>query len=169
MQIEIPEGQTVLSAAAYRHQDGELDGTSYRDLRHAVQGQRLTWTAPKAGWLLAVVASQPHDLDYLNPEVAARWLEIYWQEHEERLQEFVGNTLKLYGQDELYVLNGCLSRSDSFGAVGSRHTLFPDEGRIARQAVVINYKIPRQQGNYHEDPHDSGVRARLLGTPLQRH
>ena len=117
MRIEIPAGQTVLAAAAYRTVSNaplpergaiveRLEPGSYLDLSAAVQGQRLSWTAPEAGWLLTVVAGQPHDLDYLNPDVAARWLEIYWQEHEERLREFVGSTLTLYGQDELFALNG---------------------------------------------------------------
>ena len=106
LQIEAPAGERVLAAAAY-HTDGErLDPESHRDLSAAVQGQRIGWTAPEAGWRLVVVASQPHDLDYLNPHVAARWLEVYWQEHEERLREFMPGTLSLYGQDEIYVLNG---------------------------------------------------------------
>ena len=108
MQIEVPAGERVLAAAAYRTDGERLDPESHRDLSAAVQGQRIGWTAPEAGWLLVVVASQPHDLDYLNPgHVAARWLEVYWQEHEERLREFIRrHALTLYGQDEIYVLNG---------------------------------------------------------------
>jgi hypothetical protein len=106
MQLDIPAGETVLTAAAYRLDGERLDPTSYQDLSGSLQGQRLRWVAPEAGWLLAAVAAQPHDLDYLNPHVAARYLEIYWQEHEERLREFIPGTLSLYGQDELYVLNG---------------------------------------------------------------
>ena len=106
MQLDIPAGETVLTAAAYRLDGERLDPTSYQDLSGSLQGQRLRWTAPEAGWLLAAVAAQPHDLDYLNPHVASRYLEIYWQEHEERLREFIPGTLSLYGQDELYVLNG---------------------------------------------------------------
>ncbi len=106
MQLDVPTGETVLAAEAYRLDGERLDPASYQDLSEAVQGQQIAWTAPDAGWLLAAVASQPHDLDYLNPHVAARYLEIYWQEHEERLREFIPGTLSLYGQDELYVLNG---------------------------------------------------------------
>ena len=106
LQLDLPQGETVLVAAAYRIGDGGLDPDSCRELAPAAAGQPLAWDAPGPGWLLAAVASQPHDLDYLNPHVAERYLEIYWQEHEERLREFVGNTLSLYGQDELYVLNG---------------------------------------------------------------
>ena len=106
LQIEVPAGERVLAAAAYRTDGERLDPESHRDLSAAVQGQRIGWTAPEAGWLLVVVASQSHDLDYLNPHVAARWLEVYWQEHEERLREFIPGTLSLYGQDEIYVLNG---------------------------------------------------------------
>jgi len=106
MQVDLPPEETVLAAAAYRLDGERLDPASHQDLSAAVQGQRIGWTAPEAGWLLTAVASQPHDLDYLNPHVAARYLEIYWQEHEERLREFVPGTLSLYGQDELYVLNG---------------------------------------------------------------
>ena len=106
LQLHVPAGETVLTAAAYRLDGERLDPASYQDLSAAVQRQQIAWTAPDAGWLLAAVASQPHDLDYLNPHVAARYLEIYWQEHEERLREFIPGTLSLYGQDELYVLNG---------------------------------------------------------------
>jgi len=106
LHLDLPLGETVLAAAAYRIADGGLDPDSCRELAPPVPGQPLAWDAPGPGWLLAAVVSQPHDLDYLNPHVAARYIEIYWQEHEERLREFVGSTLSLYGQDELYVLNG---------------------------------------------------------------
>ncbi|MDE0069883.1 MAG: glycosyl hydrolase [Caldilineaceae bacterium] len=106
LQLDLPQGETVLAAAAFRIEDGGLDPDSSRKLALPEPGQPLAWDAPEPGWLLAAVASQPHDLDYLNPHVAARYLEIYWQEHEERLRDFVPGTLSLYGQDELYVLNG---------------------------------------------------------------
>ena len=106
LQLDLPQGETVLAAVAYRIGDGGLDPDSCQGLALPEPGQPLVWDAPGPGWLLAAVASQSHDLDYLNPHVAARYLEIYWQEHEERLREFVGSTLSLYGQDELYVLNG---------------------------------------------------------------
>ncbi len=106
LQLDLPQGETVLAAAAFRIEDGGLNPDSCQELPLPKSGQTLSWDAPEAGWLLAAVASQPHDLDYLNPHVAARYLEIYWQEHEERLREFIPGTLSLYGQDELYVLNG---------------------------------------------------------------
>ena len=92
LQLDLPQKETVLAAAAYRIGDGGLDPDSCRELAPPEPGQPLAWDAPGPGWLLAAVASQPHDLDYLNPHVAARYIEIYWQEHEERLREFVGNT-----------------------------------------------------------------------------
>ena len=106
LQLDLPQGETILAAAVFRIEDGGLDPDSSRKLAPPEPGQPLAWDAPEPGWLLAAVASQPHDLDYLNPHVAARYLEIYWQEHEERLRDFVPGTLSLYGQDELYVLNG---------------------------------------------------------------
>jgi len=106
VEIEVSGGEAILSAVAYRRAGGGLDGGSAQDLADAIDGRRLAWEAPEPGWVVTVVASQPHDLNYLDPVVAERYIDIYWRPHEEKLREFVGNTLKLYGQDEMFVLDG---------------------------------------------------------------
>jgi hypothetical protein len=106
LEIEVPAEEEILHAAAYRTTEAGVDYATRITLRDAVINNRLTWTAPDAGWIMMVITAQPHDLDYLDPAVADRWLELHLGEFAERLPEFVGNTLEAYGPDEMYVLRG---------------------------------------------------------------
>ncbi|MBM3303011.1 MAG: hypothetical protein FJY85_24070, partial [Deltaproteobacteria bacterium] len=110
---EVPSEEAVLCAAAYKKLGDQLDDASKRDLKDAVHDGKLTWNAPEAGWLVAAVTVQPNDLDYLNRAVADRWLEVSLHAYEEHLPNFVGNTLKAYGPDEMYVLRGNILFSSS--------------------------------------------------------
>ena len=113
IEIAVPPGEEVLDAAAYRMAGGGLDHASREDLGDAVRDRRLTWKADEAGWVAAVVTAQPHDLDYLHPSTADRWLELLAGTCEEKLGEYVGTTLKACGTDEMLVLNGNLFYSRS--------------------------------------------------------
>ena len=104
--MDIPPEEEVLSAAAYRKVDGQLDQASREGLGDSAMDHRLAWEAKAAGWLVTVVTGQPHDLDYLHPFVADRWLELLLGAYEEKLGDLVGTTLKAYGTDEVFVLNG---------------------------------------------------------------
>jgi hypothetical protein len=86
--LRVPERETVLSAAAYKlleQQEDTVDGDSRIELLDSVAGHELKWTAPGPDWLVVIVASQPHDLDYLGPEVARRWIEIYFEKYREKV------------------------------------------------------------------------------------
>ena len=74
IEIAVPPGEEVLDAAAYRSGGEGLDYSSREDLGDATTDRRVTWMAKEAGWLLGVVTAQPHDLDYLHPFAADRWL-----------------------------------------------------------------------------------------------
>lgn len=114
IKIEIPPEENILHAAAYRKLDDGLDYSSQRDLSDAINDNKLSWEAEEAGWLVTVVSSQPHNLDYLNRSTADRWIEIILSVYEEKLKDFVGNTLKAYGTDEVDILNGNILYSPSF-------------------------------------------------------
>ena len=60
------------------------------------------------------MTSQPHDLDYLSKSMTNRWIEILLGTYEERLKDFIGNTLQAYGTDEVDILNGNVLYSQSF-------------------------------------------------------
>ena len=113
IQIEIPTEEEILQVAAYKKVDGGLDYASRKVLGDAIQDNKLTWEAPETGWLVTVVSSQPHDLDYLNRLVVNRWLEISLGVYEGKFEDFVGKTLKAYGPDEMYILNGNILYSPS--------------------------------------------------------
>ena len=113
MEIDIPPEEEVLDAAAYKRLDGELDYASRIDLNNAIQEGKLAWEAKEIGWLVTVITSQPHDLDYLNRVVADRWVEIFLGVCEAKLLDFVGQAWKAYGTDEVYVLNGNMLYSPS--------------------------------------------------------
>jgi len=117
--VDIPADEEVLHAAAYRRTvDGRLPDPSvehpssqdsaFEDLSTAVTDHRLAWEATEAGWLVAVVTGQPHDLDYLQRFVADRWLGMLLGAYDEELGDFVGETLQAHGTDEVFVLNGSI-------------------------------------------------------------
>ncbi len=113
LEITVPPEEEILDAAAYRKTGSGLEYGSRVDLNATLQGRSLRWTAPQAGWLLTVVSSAPHDLDYLDGAAAGRWLELYWEKFKEKLPAHLGKTIKGYIQDELYVLNGNILFSQS--------------------------------------------------------
>ena len=106
VRLKIPADEDVLSAAAYRVRGGSLAQGSRQDLRERFEGGWLRWEAPDSGWLVAVVTSQTHGLDFLNHGVADRWVENLWRPYLEKMPEFVGSTFRGYVQDELDVLSG---------------------------------------------------------------
>jgi len=106
LEVEIPPDEQVLSAAAYKKASGALDAASRQDLADRITDGRLRWDAPEAGWVLTVVTSQTHGLDYLRPDVADRWVERVWGPYLAKVPEFIGTTFKGYVQDELDVLSG---------------------------------------------------------------
>ena len=109
LEMAVPGPESVVSAAAYRVAAGagdRLDGDSRIDLSDRLTGGTLTWSAPGGTWRVMVVTTERHDLDYLNPAVAARWLELYSEVHERELGELFGETLDVFLHDELWVLRG---------------------------------------------------------------
>ena len=106
IEIDVPDGEEVLHAAAYRRTNDGLDFASAEPLNDAVAQGTLRWNAEEAGWVAIVITSEPYDLDYLNRAVADRWIEILLKVYEEKLSDFVGSTLRAYGTDELFLLNG---------------------------------------------------------------
>ncbi len=111
--IQVPPEEQILSASAYRLVDGRLDGTSRQDV-HVAEG-RVEWRGVEGEWQVTVVASQPHYLDYLNPAVADRWLEIFWEVYEARVGEFMGVSLQTYLQDEIFAVDGNILWSATLG------------------------------------------------------
>ena len=67
LQLDLPQGETVLAAAAYRIEDGGWIPTLSGNWHCRNRGSRWRGTRLNRAGLLAAVASQPHDLDYLNP------------------------------------------------------------------------------------------------------
>lgn len=113
LEIEIPCNEEVLDIAAYKKVGRGLDYGSRVDLNSALSKNKITWQAAELEWLLVVVVSQPHDLDYLDGKCAKRWIELHWSKFEEKLPELLGDTIIGYIQDELYVLSGNILYSKS--------------------------------------------------------
>lgn len=112
VQVEIPIIEEVLCAAAYRMIPGGLDWESRVELNDRVENGLLKWHAPESGWLLTVVSSRKHGLNYLDHELTDYWIENLWKPYLDRMSEFVGSTFKGYVQDELDVLSGDILYSD---------------------------------------------------------
>jgi len=114
--LRVPEQETILTAAAYKlgeQQEDVVDGDSRIDLLESVQGHELKWESPNPDWLVVIVASQPHDLNYLGPDVVRRWIEIFFDKYQEKVGKFLGKSLSAYGPDERSVLNGNILYADS--------------------------------------------------------
>jgi hypothetical protein len=118
--LRIPDDQAILAAAAYQLREqleDAVDDESRIDLAEFVNGQELQWEAPGPEWLLVVVASESHDLNYLEPQVAARWIEIYYEQYRKELGDRLGKSLVAYGPDERSVLGGNILYGENLRAL----------------------------------------------------
>ena len=106
VRVEIPQGEEILAAAAYRMTVEGLDGASRRELLDSIEDGQVKWDAPEAGWLLTVVTSRTYGVNWLDRAVADNWLEKVYGPFLAKAPEFMGNTFKGYIQDELTVLSG---------------------------------------------------------------
>ena len=109
VEVIVPEAESVISASAFPvagSAGDDLDGDSRIDLSDHFAGDTLTWSAPSGVWRVIVVSSERHDLDYLNPAVVTRWLQLYSEVHERELGDLFGETLDVFLHDELWVLRG---------------------------------------------------------------
>lgn len=116
VRMNFPNNQSVINASAFRVVAGanaDLDGDSRIDLSDCFDGFTLTWSSPSGNWRVVVVAAEQHDLDYLNPAVVTRWLELYSEVHQRELGDLFGQTLNVFLHDELWVLRGNLIYSES--------------------------------------------------------
>ncbi len=111
IEMKIPPEEEIADAAAYRRAGEGLDYDSRRELKNAVADGRLVWEAPGAGWVVAVVSSQPFDLDYLSRGMTGRWIELVLGPYEERFGEFMGNTIQSFGTDEWRFMKGNILHS----------------------------------------------------------
>ena len=111
IEVEIPPGEEIVDAAAYKKAGAGLDYDSRRDLNNAVADGGLGWEAPEGGWVMAVISSQPFDLDYLSRGVTERWIELLLGAYEERFGEFMGNTIQSFGTDEWWFMKGNILHS----------------------------------------------------------
>jgi hypothetical protein len=116
LSIEVPPDEQVLTAVAYKlkeaHEDA-VDDESRVDLTEFVRGRDLKWEAPGPEWLAAVISSQPHDLNYLEKNVADRWIEILYEPYRRQLGDRLGKSLVAYGPDERAVLSGNILYCDA--------------------------------------------------------
>ncbi|HEY7045459.1 MAG TPA: hypothetical protein VH419_17445, partial [Nocardioidaceae bacterium] len=106
VRIDLPEGDEVLDAAAYRVTDRSVDHASRIDLNDVVEGRSISWPASGAGWEVLVVAARPWDLDYVNPEIGRRWTDVILGQYERNLDGLLGDVVQAYGPDEMELLNG---------------------------------------------------------------
>jgi hypothetical protein len=119
LEVSVPTNQIILAASAYRLSPGRKDSyddQSRIDLLSAVKDHRIRWSPPTDDWIVAVVASEPWGLDYLNPAIANKWIELFFAHYAERVGNHLGKSLTAYGPDERQVLNGDLLYSDEVRA-----------------------------------------------------
>jgi hypothetical protein len=116
VKVVVPQDQTIITASAYKRSSKDtasVDGESRIELANAIFGHEVRWDAPSKGWSVIVVASEPHGLNYIGPEVAKRWNEVVFEKYEQKLRDRLGRSLVAYGPDERFVLNGNILYSDA--------------------------------------------------------
>ena len=104
--LKADAGEEVLDAAAFRTADGGLDYATRVDLTAELNDGQLQWRAESSGWILTMVCVRPFDLDYINPELTARWIEILLGTYASRLGRHMGDTIKAFGTDEWRFMQG---------------------------------------------------------------
>ena len=104
--LKIDSGEVVLDAAAFRTARGCLDYATRVDLTADLHDGELHWRAASSGWIVTMVCAQPFDLDYINPELTARWIEILLGTYESRMGRHMGDTIKAFGTDEWRFMQG---------------------------------------------------------------
>ena len=104
--LKIDSGDVVLDAAAFRTAGGGLDYATRVDLTADLQDGELRWRAESSGWIVTMVCVEPFDLDYINPELTARWIEILLGTYESRMGRHMGATIKAFGTDEWRFMQG---------------------------------------------------------------
>lgn len=105
--IDVPVGDQILHAAAYRPTEHGIVLESKRPLDDQITANHFEWTPPpNEEWVIVIVTAQAHDLNYLHPALADRWMDLLLGEYTKRVPEHVGKALIAYGPDEMFVLNG---------------------------------------------------------------
>jgi alpha-L-rhamnosidase/Glycosyl hydrolases family 2, sugar binding domain len=157
LSLLVPDDEQILSAAAYRlheQQEDAVDGESRIELAERVDGQTLSWEAPGPEWLVVVVTSQPHDLDYLGPEVARRWIEIFLDHYRQQLGDRLGRSLVAYGPDERHVLNGSILYSEALRARFQKQKGYDPLPDLAALFIDIGPQTDRVRCQYYEVMND---------------
>jgi hypothetical protein len=106
--LELPEN--ILSAAAYKLEDGSIIPDSVIDLRNKIINNTLQWNVPEGKWRIIVVFNKvdPLSLDPMNPLSGAKVIETFFQRFEDRNPGESGKGLNFFFSDEL-----------QFGVVGT--------------------------------------------------
>lgn len=104
--IEVLPEDEVLEAASYRRVGNCIDYRSRTILTESVRERKITWQPDSNETILTVLVARPWDLDYLSNKVGKRFSEVILGEYGKRLPQFLGNTLKAFGDDEMILLAG---------------------------------------------------------------
>jgi hypothetical protein len=111
--LQVSPEDEILEAAAYRKLGNSIHYGSRRVLTESVQERKLTWQPDSNEWVLTVLVARPWDLDYLSNKVGNRFSAAILEEYGKRLPQFLGNTLKGFGDDEMILLAGNMPFSRS--------------------------------------------------------
>jgi hypothetical protein len=106
LELSIPATEQILDAAAYQKSGSSLAYSSRKPLSGLLQNGKLSWKAPAGDWTAVVVTAEPYDLDYLSKRVVDRFLANFLERYRKELPESVGDPLKAWGPDEMYLLMG---------------------------------------------------------------
>ena len=103
-ELAFREDFTPVEVAAYPREDGALDVDGAVSVEHDEGG--LSWTAPAGEWHVSAVGYRPEGLCRTSRDVVDRIVECHYEAYEERLGEYLGESVVGTFQDELFMLQG---------------------------------------------------------------
>ncbi|MCC7084012.1 MAG: hypothetical protein IT427_03270 [Pirellulales bacterium] len=151
--MRVPDDEIILSAVAFRlreQQENLVDGESRVDLSEFIKGKELNWNAPGPEWLVVVIVSQAHDLNYLGSAVLRRWNEIFYDRYKQELGDRLGKSLVAYGPDERLVLGGNILYSDALRDRFKREKGFDPLPELAALFIDIGSQTPSIRCQYYD-------------------
>jgi alpha-L-rhamnosidase len=99
--LELPPEAEVLSVRAFRSSASQLLPDTSVDLRSSFRDGRLHWVADEGDWTVVAVYALPKGFNPMHPSSGARAIEHLYEPFVQRCGPEVGQTLRVFFQDEL--------------------------------------------------------------------
>lgn len=129
--LELPAEAQVLSVRAFPSSESQLLPETSLDLRSSLRNGHLHWLADEGDWTVVAVYALPKGFNPMHPEGGARAIEHLYTPFVQRCGPEVGQTLRVFFQDELDFGNRMPRWSDEVATAFAQHKGYPLEPLLA--------------------------------------